>query len=33
MPTYTPTKGSRSYSRQLSLRGPMDTNPTPKGKA
>ena len=32
IPTYTPTKASRSYSYQLSLKGPIDTNPTPKGK-
>ena len=30
IPTYTPIKGF--YSRQLSLRGPIDTNPAPKDK-
>ena len=28
LPTYTPTKGS--YSRQLLLSSPIDTNPAPK---
>ena len=29
IPTYTPTKGG--YSRQPSLRGPIDTNSPPRG--